>query len=150
MVAAAEVTMVAAAEVIMVAAEELTMVAAEVTMVTVADVPTSVTMAEATMVDAADMAGMVATDGMAEIGAIHTTVTDRAGDSGLAGRIGVGDGDTRTATAIALGITPPTPIIIRRIALRVTHVLPMGPTTPRHRIPVQNPGATPGSLQDQR
>ena len=131
---------------------EVFTVAAEVTMVTAADVRTWATMAEATMVDMADMAGMVATDGMAEIGAIHTTVTvtDTDGDSGLAGRIGVGDGDTRMATAIALGITLPILTITRRIALRATHVLPMGPTILRHRIPIQNPGATPGGLRDHR
>jgi len=122
------------------------MLAAEVTMVTPADVPTSVTSVEATTVDMADTAGMV------EIGVVHTTVTvtDTDGDSGLAGRIGVGDGDTRMATAIALGITLPILTITRRIALRATHVLPMGPTILRHRIPIQNPGATPGGLRDHR
>jgi hypothetical protein len=115
-------------------------VAAEVTMVIAADVPTPVTMVEATTVDVADTAGMVATDGMVEIGVVHITVTAGDGDSRLAGRIGVGDGDIRMATAIALGM-PPTLTITRSIALRAMHVLPTGPMTLRHRIPVQNPGA---------
>jgi len=144
---AAEVPMVAAGAFMVVAGAS--MAAAEVTMVTAADVPTSVTMVEATTVDVADTVGMVATDGMEEIGVIHTTVTAGDGDSGSAGRIGVGDGDTRMATAIALG-TPPILTITRSIALRAIHVLPIGPMTLRHRIPVQNPGATLGSLRDHR
>jgi len=91
-------------------------------MVIAADVPTPVIMVEATTVDVADTAGMVATDGIAEIGVIHTTVSAGDGDSGLAGRIGVGGGDTRMATAIALGM-PPTLTITRSIALRAIHVL---------------------------
>lgn len=129
------------------------MVAAEVTaaaldtMVIAADIPPSVTMAVATMLDTADMAGM------ADIGAIHTTATDTEGDGdgvlGLGGHIGVGD--TRMATATALGITLPTLTITRSIALRATHVLLAGTTTHRHRVLVQNPGATtPGSLRDRR
>ena len=81
-----------------VARREVSM-AAEVTMATAADIPTSVTMEVATTVvmvgtavtmevattvDTVVMAGMVvgmvATDGMADIGAIHTTVMDGAGD----------------------------------------------------------------------
>jgi len=125
--------------VVSMSAEGDSMVAAEVTMVTAADVPTSVTMVEATTVDVADTTGMV------EIGVIHTTVTAGDGDSGLAGRIG--DGDTRMATAIALGM-PPTLTITRSIVLRAIHVLPMGPMPLRQGIPVQNPGATSGSLRD--
>jgi len=93
----------------------VSMVAAEVTMVTPADVPTSVTTVEATTVDMADTAGMV------EIGVIHTTVTAGDGDSGMVGRIGVGDGDIRMATAIDRGM-PPTLTITRSIALRAIHV----------------------------
>jgi hypothetical protein len=87
---------------------------AEVTMVTAAAIPTAATMAVAITVGADTMDTMVATvgtaatDGMADIGAIHTTVTAGAGDLALGGRIGVGDGDTRMATATALGITLPT------------------------------------------
>jgi hypothetical protein len=128
---------------------EVSMVAEEVTMVTAADIPTAVIMAVATTVDTAAMAGMAATDGMADIGAIHTTVTDGAGDGVLGGRIGAGDGDTRMATTVTVhGITLPTLIITPSIALRATRVLPTGTTTLRHRIPVQNPGVTPGSLRD--
>ena len=124
-------------------AVEVSMVAEEVTMVTAADIPTAVTMAVATTVDTAAMAGMAATDGMEDIGAIHTTV------GVLGGRIGAGDGDTRMATTVTVhGITLPTLIITPRIALRATRVLPTGTTTLRLRIPVQNPGATPGSLRD--
>jgi hypothetical protein len=105
-------------------------------------------LAVATTVDTADMAGMAATDGMADIGAIHATVTDGAGDgvSVLGGRTGAGD--TRMATVTVHGITLPTLIITRSIALRDTRVLPTGTTTLRHQIPVQNPGATPRSLRD--
>lgn len=127
-----------------VARQEVSMVAAEVTMATAADIPMPVTMAVATTVDTA------ATDGMADIGAIRTTVTAGAGDLALGGRIGVGDGDTRMATATALGITLPTLTITRSIALRATHVLPTGAMTLRLRIPAQNPGATQQSLRDRR
>jgi hypothetical protein len=139
-----------------VARQEVSMVAAEVTMVTAADIPMPVTMEVATTVDTVVMAGMVvgmvATDGMADIGAIHTTVTDGAGDGVLAlgGRIGVGDGDTRMATATALCITLPILTTTHMIVLRDTHVLPTGTMTLRLRIPAQSPGATQQSLGDHR
>jgi hypothetical protein len=129
---------------------------AEVTMVTAAAIPTAATMAVAITVGADTMDTMVATvgtaatDGMADIGAIHTTVTAGAGDLALGGRIGVGDGDTRMATATALGITLPTVTITRRIALRATHALPTETTTLRHETPAQNLGATQQSLGDRR
>jgi len=134
------------------------MVAAEVTMATAADIPMPVTMEVATTEEVAmaattEVATTVETvvmAGMADIGAIHTTVTDGAGVLALGGRIGVGVGDTRMATATALGITLLTLTTTRMIALRDTHVLPTGTTTLRHRIPVQNPGATPGSLGERR
>jgi hypothetical protein len=147
----------------MVALQGVSMVAGEVTMATAADthtsvtmeaataadIPTLVTMGAATTVDTVAMVGMEATDGMvattvgtADIGAIHTTATDGAGDGVLAlgGRIGVGD--TRMATATALGITLPTITTTRIIVLRDTHVLPTGTMTLRLRIPAPNPGAT--------
>jgi hypothetical protein len=114
---------------------------AEVTMATAADILTSVTMAVATTVDTVVMGGMVATDGMADIGAIHTTVTDGAGDGVLALGGRIRDGDIRMDTATAL-ITLPTLTPTRIIVLRDTHVLPTGTMTLRLRIPAQNPGAT--------
>jgi hypothetical protein len=87
---------------------------------------------------------MLATDGMADIGGIHTT----AGAGVLAGRIGVGDGDMATTVTIP-GILPPTfttltPIIVHP----AIHVLPMG-TTPRLQpTPVRSPGVPPQNLKD--
>jgi hypothetical protein len=118
------------------------MVVAEVTMVTAADIPTSVTMEVATTQDTGAMDGMVATTvGTADTGAIHTTVTGGDWVLALGGRIG----DTRIATATALGITLPTLTITRIIVLRDTHVLPTGTMTLLLRIPAQNPGATQGN-----
>ena len=133
----------------MVAPQGVSMVAGEVTMATAADIPTSATMEVATTVDTGAMVGTGAMEGMAattvtaDIGAIHTMVTDGAGDGVLAlgGRTGVGD--TPMATATALGITLPTITITRIIVLWDTHVLPTGTMTLRLRIPAQNPGATP-------
>jgi hypothetical protein len=70
-------------------------------------------------VDTAVMAGMVATDGTADVRAIHATVTDGVGEGVLAlgGHIGVGDGDTRMATATALG--GPIPTITPTITTRL-------------------------------
>jgi hypothetical protein len=59
-----------------VARQEVSMVAAEVTMATGADIPTSVTMEVATPEDTVVMVGTGDMDGTADIGAIHTTVTD--------------------------------------------------------------------------
>jgi hypothetical protein len=99
--------------------------------------------AEASTVD------MVVTDGTAEVGAMDGAVGD--GVLALGGRIGVGDGDTRMATATALRITLPTLTITRSIVLLDTHVLPMGVTTTRHhQILAQNPGATQQGLRDHR
>lgn len=138
-----------------VARQEVSMVAAEVTMATAADTPMPVTMGVATaedtvvMVGTGAMDGMVAiTVGMADIGAIHTTVTDGDLVLALGGHIGVGD--TRIATPTVLGITLPTLTTTRLIVLRDTHVLPTGTMTLRLRIPAQNPGATQQSLLDRR
>ena len=135
-----------------VARQEVSMVEAEVTMATAADIPTSVTKEVPTTEDTVVMvgtAGMAATTvGTADIGAIHTTVTDGDWVLALGGRIGVGD--TRIATATALGITLPTLTATRIIALRDTHVLPTGAMTLRLRIPAQNPGVTQQSLGDRR
>jgi hypothetical protein len=129
------------------------MVAAEVTMATAADIPTLVTMEVATTEDTVVMVGTGAMDGVAattvgaaDIGAMHTTVTDGDWVLALGGRIGVGD--IRIATATALG-TLPTLTTTRIIVLRDTHVLPTG-TTLRLRIPAQNPGVTQQSLGDRR
>ncbi len=130
------------------------MVAAEVTMATAADIPTLVTMEVATTEDTVVMVGTGAMDGVAattvgaaDIGAMHTTVTDGDWVLALGGRIGVGD--IRIATATALG-TLPTLTTTRIIVLRDTHVLPTGTMTLRLRIPAQNPGATQQSLGDRR
>jgi len=131
-----------------VARREVSMVAAEVTMATAADIPTSVTMEVATTEDTVVMVGTGAMDGTADIGATHTTVTDGDWVLALGGRIGVGD--TRIATATALGITLPTLTTTRIIVLRDTNVLPKGTMTVRLRIPAQNPGATQQSLGDRR
>jgi hypothetical protein len=138
-----------------VARQEVSMVAAEVTMATAADIPTSVTMEVATTEDTVVIVGTGAMDGMAatavgtaDTGAIHTTVTDGDWVLALDGRIGVGD--TRIATATAVGITLPTLTTTRIIVLRDTHVLPTGTMTLRLRIPAQNPGATQQSLGDRR
>jgi hypothetical protein len=131
-----------------VARQEVSMVAAEVTMATAADIPTSVTMEVATTEDTVVMVGTGAMDGTADIGAIHTTVTDGDWVLALGGRIGVGD--IRIATATGLGITLPTLTTTRIIVLRDTHVLPTGTMTLRLRIPAQNPGATQQSLGDRR
>jgi hypothetical protein len=131
-----------------VARQEVSMVAAEVAMATAADIPTSVTMEVATTEDAVVMVGTGAMDGTADIGAIHTTVTDGDWVLALGGRIGVGD--IRIATATGLGITLPTLTTTRIIVLRDTHVLPAGTMTLRLRIPAQNPGATQQSLGDRR
>lgn len=131
-----------------VARQEVSMVAAEVTMATAADIPTSVTMEVDTTEDTVVMVGTGAMDGTADIGAIHTTVTDGDWVLALGGRIGVGD--IRIATATGLGITLPTLTTTRIIVLRVTHVLPTGTMTLRLRIPAQNPGATQQSLGDRR
>jgi hypothetical protein len=119
---------------------------AEVTMATAADIPTSVEVA--TTEDTLVMVGTGARDGMAattvgtaEIGAIHTTVTDGDWVLALGGRI-IGVGDTRIATVTALGITLATLTTTRIIVLRDTHVLPPGTMILRLRIPAQNPGAT--------
>lgn len=131
-----------------VARQEVSMVAAEVTMATAADIPTSVTMEVATTEDTVVMVGTGAMDGTADIGAIHTTVTDGDWVLALGGRIGVGD--IRIATATGLGITLPTLTTTRIIVLRDTHVLPTGTMTLRLRIPAQNPGATQQTLGDRR
>ncbi len=128
---------------------EVSMVAAEVTMATAADIPTSVTMEVATTEDTVVMVGTGAMDGTADIGAIHTTVTDGDWVLALGGRI-IGVGDTRIATATALGITLPTLTTTRIIVLRDTHVLPTGTMTLRLRITAQNPGATQQNLGDRR
>lgn len=99
---------------------------AEVTMVTSADSRTAAIIGAVTTADMVAMAGAVATmAGTADIGAIHATVGD--GVLALAGRTGVGDGDgdTRMASAIALGIPRPTRIIV----LRDIHVLATGTVT---------------------
>jgi hypothetical protein len=131
-----------------VARQEVSMVAAEVTMATAADIPTSVTMEVATTEDTVVMVGTGAMDGTADIGAIHTTLTDGDWVLVLGGRIGVGD--IRIATATGLGITLPTLTTTRIIVLRDTHVLPTGTMTLRLRIPAQNPGATQQTLGDRR
>jgi hypothetical protein len=138
-----------------VARQEVSMVAAEVIMATAADIPTPVTMEVATTEDKVVMAGTGTMDGMAattvgtaDIGAIRTTVTDGDWVLALGGRIGVGD--TRIATATALGITLPTLTTTRIIVLRDTRVLPTGTMTLRLRIPAQNPGATQQSPGDRR
>jgi hypothetical protein len=131
-----------------VARREVSMVAAEVTMATAADIPTSVTMEVATTEDTVVMDGTGAMDGTADLGAIHTTVTDGDRVLALGGRIGVGD--IRIATATGLGITLPTLTTTRIIVLRDTPVLPTGTMTLRLRIPAQNPGATQQSLLDRR
>ena len=123
------------------ARQEVSMVAAEVTMATTADIPTSVTVEVATTVD---------TVGTADIGAIHTTVMDGAGDGVLALGGRIGDGDIRMATATALRIPLPTLTTTRMIVLRDTHVLPTGTMTLRLRIPAQNPGAIQQILGDRR
>jgi hypothetical protein len=138
-----------------VARQGVSMVAAEVTMATAADIPTSVTMEVATTEDAVVMVGTEAMDGMAatavgtaDIGAILSTVTDGDWVLALGGRIGVGE--TRIATATALGITLPTLTTTRIIVVRDTHVLPTGTMTLRLRIPAQNLGATQQSLGGRR
>jgi hypothetical protein len=138
-----------------VARQGVSMVAEEVTMATVADIPTSVTMEVATTEDAVVMVGTEAMDGMgatavgtADIGAILSTVTDGDGVLALGGHIGVGE--TRIATATALGITLPTLTTIRIIVVRDTHVLPTGTMILRLRIPAQNLGATQQSLGGRR
>jgi hypothetical protein len=119
----------------------VSMVAAEVTMATAADIPIPVTTEVATTVD---------TVGTADIGAIHTTVMDGAGDGVLALGGRIGDGDIRMATATALRIPLRTLTTTRMIVLRDTHVLPTGTMTLRLRIPAQNPGATQQILGDRR
>ena len=147
------------------------MVAAEVTMATAADIPMPVTMEVATTVDTVvmavttevattvdtvvmavttEVATTVDTVGTADIGAIHTTVMDGAGDGVLALGGRIGDGDIRMATATALHIPLPTLTTTRMIVLRDTHVLPTGTMTLRLRIPAQNPGATQQILGDRR
>ena len=148
------------------------MVAAEVTMATAADIPTSVTVEVATTVDAVVMAVTVEvattvdavvmavtmevatttvdTVGTADIGAIHTTGMEGAGDGVLALGGRIGDGDIRMATVTALRIPLPTLTTTRMIVLRDTHVLPTGTMTLRLRIPAQNPGATQQILGDRR
>jgi hypothetical protein len=139
-----------------VARQEVSMVAAEVTMATAADIPTSVTVEVATTVDTVvmavtvEVATTVDTVGTADIGAIHTTVMDGAGDGVLALGGRIGDGDIRMATATALRIRLPTLTTTRMIVLRDTHVLPTGTMTLRLRIPAQNPGATQQILGDRR
>lgn len=122
---------------------------AEVTMVIRADIPTAVIMAAATTVGVVARGGTAASDGTgastagaADIGAIHATVGD--GVLALAGRTGLGDGDTRMAiaTATARGITLP----IRIIVVPDIHVLSTGTMTLRLRIRAQNLGATHQSL----
>jgi hypothetical protein len=138
-----------------VARHKVSMVAAEVTMATAADIPTSATMEVATTEDTGVMVGTEAMDGMAatavgtaDIGAILIMATDGDGVLALGGRIGVGE--TRIATATALGITLPTPTTTRIIVLRDTLVHPTGTMTLRLRIPAQNPGATQQNLGDRR
>lgn len=118
-------------------------------MVTRADVRTAAIMAPATTVGMAAMAGTAASDGAgaptagtADIGAIRATAGDGVLVLALAGRTGIGDGDTRMATATAPGITLPTRIIV----LPDMHVLPTRTVTLRLRIRAQNPGATQQSL----
>jgi hypothetical protein len=119
---------------------------AEVTMVTPADIRTAAIMGAATTADMVAMAGAAATTaGTEDIGAIHATVGDGVLVLALAGRTGVGDGDTRMASAIALGITLPTGIVLRDI-----RVLATGTMTLRLRLRAQNPGATHQSLGDRQ
>jgi hypothetical protein len=136
-------------------ARQVVSIVAEVTMATAADIPTSVTMEVATTEDAVVMVGTEAMDGMAatavgtaDIGAILSTVTDGNWVLALGGRIGVGE--TRIATATALGITLPPLTTTHIIVVRDTHVLPTGTMTLRLRIPTQNPGATRQSLGSRR
>jgi phosphatidylglycerophosphate synthase len=133
-------------------------------MATAADIPTPVTMEVAitedtvVMVCTGAMDGMAATTvGTAEIGAIHTPVTDGvlvlvlALALALGGHIGdIGVGDTHIATPTALGITLPTLTTTRLIVLRYTHALPTGTMTLRLRIPALKAGATQQSLGDRR
>jgi hypothetical protein len=127
-------------------------------MATAADIPTPVTMEVAitedtvVMVCTGAMDGMAATTvGTAEIGAIHTPVTDGVLVLALGGHIGdIGVGDTHIATPTALGITLPTLTTTRLIVLRYTHALPTGTMTLRLRIPALKAGATQQSLGDRR
>jgi hypothetical protein len=139
-----------------VARQEVSVVAEEVTMATAADIPTPVTtevattVATAVMVATMEVATTVDTVGTADIGAIHTTVMDGAGDGVLALGGRIRDGDIRMATATAHRIPLPTLTTTRMIVLRDTHVLPTGTMTLRLRIPAQNPGATQQILGDRR
>jgi len=125
---------------------------AEVTMVTPADIRTAAIMGAATTADMVAMAGAAATTaGTEDIGAIHATVGDGVLVLALAGRTGVGDGDTRMATTVtARGITPlSTLITTRTIVLRVIHVRPTGTVT-LHQIAAQDREAIRPSLGDRR
>jgi hypothetical protein len=127
-------------------------------MATAADIPTPVTMEmgitedTVVMVCTGAMDGMAATTvGTAEIGAIHTPVTDGVLVLALGGHIGdIGVGDTRIATPTVLGITLPTLTTTCLIVLRDTHALPTGTMTLRLRIPALKAGATQQSLGDRR
>ena len=130
-----------------VARQEVSMVAAEVTMATAADILTSVTMEVDTTEDTVVMVGTGAMDGTADIGAIHTTVTDGDWVLAFGGRIGVGD--IRLATATGLGITLPTLLLPYYCPPGYT-CPPNGNDDPPAPIPAQNPGATQQSLGDRR
>jgi hypothetical protein len=129
---------------------------AEVTMVIVADMLSSATMAAAITAgaDTTDtvvaMAGAAATAGVADtdgVGGIPATVGD--GVSALGGRIGVGDIRMAT-TGTARGITLPTPTLTRITVLRDTPVLLTETTTLHHRIPTPNPGRARRNLGELR
>lgn len=131
---------------------------AEATLVTAADTPSEDIVAAATTAVTVDTAGVAeATSGAggATVGAsdIGDTATDGVWDFVSGGRIGVGDGDIRMATAIADGITRLTLIILTHPTVlqtirRTIRILTTGTTILRLQIPAHSPRPTRTDPQD--
>jgi hypothetical protein len=122
----------------------------EATLVTVADTPPAHIVAAATTVVAAMAGEAEATAGAADIG---DTATDGDGDLALGGRIGVGAGGIRMATATARGITRLTSIILTHTTvlqtiLRTIRILTTGTRILRQQIPAHGPRPTRTGPQD--
>ncbi len=119
---------------------------AEVTLVTAAGTPQADIMAAATTAVTEGMGGVAgATAGAsgATVGAVDIGATATAGDLASGGRIGVGDGDIRMATATAPGITPLTLMILTHtMVLQAMRILTAGTTILSRQIPAHGPRPT--------
>jgi len=129
---------------------------AEVTLVTAAGTPQADIMAAATTAVTEGLRGVAgATAGAsgATLGAVDMGGTATAGDLPSDGRIGVGDGDIRMATATAPGMTLLTFMILTHTMVlqtirRTIGILTMRTTILPRQIPADGPRPTRTDLQD--